>query len=113
GYPSAADEAEQYRKLLPADKDYFFFQAEDGIRGKLVTGVQTCALPICCADRGYGLRVPGHPRLHRSAQRAISDRLRDRLRRQQQIGRASCRERVEMSVVSVLNQEGRVRIRRK
>src|SRR5205823_8726943 len=26
--------------------DYFFFQAEDGIRDKLVTGVQTCALPI-------------------------------------------------------------------
>ena len=25
----------------------FFFQAEDGIRYKLVTGVQTCALPIC------------------------------------------------------------------
>src|SRR5205823_11752840 len=24
----------------------FFFQAEDGLRGKLVTGVQTCALPI-------------------------------------------------------------------
>mgnify|MGYP000450890231 CR=1 FL=1 len=24
----------------------FFFQAEDGIRVKLVTGVQTCALPI-------------------------------------------------------------------
>ena len=24
----------------------FFFQAEDGIRGRLVTGVQTCALPI-------------------------------------------------------------------
>src|SRR5205823_7311459 len=24
----------------------FCFQAEDGIRGKLVTGVQTCALPI-------------------------------------------------------------------
>src|SRR5205823_12094090 len=23
------------------------FQAEDGIRDKLVTGVQTCALPIC------------------------------------------------------------------
>src|SRR3989441_11648951 len=28
---------------------FFFFQAEDGIRDKLVTGVQTCALPI------YGL----------------------------------------------------------
>src|SRR5205823_11918041 len=25
---------------------YFFLQAEDGIRDKLVTGVQTCALPI-------------------------------------------------------------------
>ena len=24
----------------------FFFQAEDGIRDRLVTGVQTCALPI-------------------------------------------------------------------
>src|ERR1017187_4495448 len=24
-----------------------FFQAEDGIRGTSVTGVQTCALPIC------------------------------------------------------------------
>src|SRR5687767_15549056 len=29
------------------DLEYiFFFQAEDGIRDKLVTGVQTCALPI-------------------------------------------------------------------
>src|SRR6267143_6593617 len=25
----------------------FFFQAEDGIRDGTVTGVQTCALPIC------------------------------------------------------------------
>src|SRR5699024_11607411 len=25
---------------------FFFFQAEDGIRGRNVTGVQTCALPI-------------------------------------------------------------------
>src|SRR6266404_7700738 len=34
----------------------FFFQAEDGIRDKLVTGVQTCALPISerrpTVDRG-------------------------------------------------------------
>src|SRR5687767_15334306 len=29
------------------DSSCFFFQAEDGIRDKLVTGVQTCALPIC------------------------------------------------------------------
>src|SRR6185436_20297222 len=27
---------------------FFFFQAEDGIRDDLVTGVQTCALPIWC-----------------------------------------------------------------
>ena len=25
---------------------FFFFQAEDGIRARDVTGVQTCALPI-------------------------------------------------------------------
>src|SRR3712207_8254105 len=28
---------------------FFFFQAEDGIRDIGVTGVQTCALPICVA----------------------------------------------------------------
>src|SRR3712207_8292935 len=28
----------------------FFFQAEDGIRDIGVTGVQTCALPICAGD---------------------------------------------------------------
>src|SRR5699024_11490285 len=28
---------------------YFFFQAEDGIRDRNVTGVQTCALPIFAA----------------------------------------------------------------
>src|SRR5262249_57891575 len=31
----------------------FFFQAEDGIRDWSVTGVQTCALPIC-RDRDSG-----------------------------------------------------------
>src|SRR5207247_6836749 len=30
---------------------YFFFQAEDGIRDPLVTGVQTCALPIFFSRR--------------------------------------------------------------
>src|SRR5438067_4742859 len=29
---------------------FFFFQAEDGIRDRNVTGVQTCALPICDLD---------------------------------------------------------------
>ena len=30
---------------------FFFFQAEDGIRDWSVTGVQTCALPICIVLR--------------------------------------------------------------
>src|SRR5205823_8733282 len=36
-----------------------FFQAEDGIRDKLVTGVQTCALPICVAFAAFALSVVG------------------------------------------------------
>src|SRR5690606_39533399 len=32
---------------------FFFFQAEDGIRDFHVTGVQTCALPICCSVDSY------------------------------------------------------------
>src|SRR5699024_11984718 len=36
-----------------------FFQAEDGIRDRNVTGVQTCALPIC-------LRQLAAENLHRS-----------------------------------------------
>src|SRR5262249_60049988 len=46
----------------------FFFQAEDGIRYWSVTGVQTCALPICreeANDRvrlatGRARRAPDH-----------------------------------------------------
>src|SRR5207244_7696633 len=42
---------------------YFFFQAEDGIRDDLVTGVQTCALPIStrtrCASASWPLRWSG------------------------------------------------------
>src|SRR5256885_12457021 len=33
---------------------FFFFQAEDGIRDYKVTGVQTCALPICGAYAAAG-----------------------------------------------------------
>ena len=32
-----------------------FFQAEDGRRDVAVTGVQTCALPICDSDVGCGM----------------------------------------------------------
>src|SRR4030066_207604 len=34
-----------------SSKAFFFFQAEDGIRDSSVTGVQTCALPICERNR--------------------------------------------------------------
>src|SRR6266404_9912213 len=37
---------------------FFFFQAEDGIRDKLVTGVQTCALPISRSLRRSRARGP-------------------------------------------------------
>src|SRR2546421_2055319 len=50
---------------------FFFFQAEDGIRDLIVTGVQTCALPISARGRarfhresaGSGWKAPlGRPR---------------------------------------------------
>src|SRR3989441_13261106 len=108
---------------------FFFFQAEDGIRDKLVTGVQTCALPIYLATV---LLVPSLPYRTNSARRGTGCR-RDRVfprraphdgtgrepiflcsgpsttgaaggpdghhqgrrrPRRDQIGRASCRERV-------------------
>src|SRR5689334_23934286 len=36
-----------FLQLLDLFFFFFFFQAEDGIRDGTVTGVQTCALPIC------------------------------------------------------------------
>ena len=70
---------------------FFFFQAEDGIRDKLVTGVQTCALPI------WKLRL-GDVQFFVLDE---ADRLLDTGNEptimkihQKQIGRASCRERV-------------------
>src|SRR2546422_6028801 len=41
---------------------FFFFQAEDGIRDVAVTGVQTCALPIC--PIGIAKQRPGLLPLH-------------------------------------------------
>src|SRR2546421_588680 len=35
----------------------FFFQAEDGIRDLIVTGVQTCALPICAPRKSIDYAV--------------------------------------------------------
>src|SRR5256885_5417703 len=58
----------------PALMFFFFFQAEDGIRDYKVTGVQTCALPICCCSRQG---------------RDAGRELHDRLRREQQLPRSS------------------------
>src|SRR6266850_7992946 len=46
---------------------FFFFQAEDGIRDYKVTGVQTCALPICArsARVEWAVRVPAPSQLRR------------------------------------------------
>src|SRR5438105_7102637 len=91
----------------------FLFQAEDGIRVPLVTGVQTCALPICGAaytasSRARAIRTVGdavldtrvaQSRRPRSEQRTDDCALagiRSRAPRSRpgiQIGRASCRER--------------------
>src|SRR5437016_8809940 len=97
----------------------FFFQAEDGIRDWSVTGVQTCALPICAkpkqASRQWAERQklappPAPKELHPARvidilvdllhhpeddARAVCQRLRAGGHPvTPEIGRASCRERV-------------------
>src|SRR5258707_10843760 len=53
---------------------FFFFQAEDGIRDIGVTGVQTCALPIC-----GGLRPDLYPGRRLPATEDLRDAARTRL----------------------------------
>src|SRR5689334_23565632 len=45
--------------LRASCRSFFFFQAEDGIRDGTVTGVQTCALPICDPNKWASL-APFH-----------------------------------------------------
>src|SRR3990170_1337787 len=53
-----------------------FFQAEDGIRDDLVTGVQTCALPICLTDAlDYFDTIPMPTNFSRDNVRAIEETL--------------------------------------
>src|SRR5438445_5629770 len=92
---------------------FFFFQAEDGIRDIGVTGVQTCALPILdlglqrvVADLQASLFVtPGGGALGplfdgREASVTLVRNATgpDAAPHLEEIGRASCRERVEISV---------------
>src|SRR5437667_6911265 len=43
--------------VLATVYESFFFQAEDGIRDRDVTGVQTCALPILFAVQANGAEI--------------------------------------------------------
>src|SRR5262249_59528727 len=52
---------------------FFFFQAEDGIRDWSVTGVQTCALPICNINTVSLLKTSGFP--------AYDDKIQNTIRR--------------------------------
>src|SRR5262249_59754299 len=100
---------------------FFFLQAEDGIRDGSVTGVQTCALPISAAAptsrwSSSVKAAPSLPCLSNSssttwtpgatASGAASSEERP------QIGRASCRERVESSGGAVAGEENRSTARR-
>ena len=69
---------------------FFFFQAEDGIRDRLVTGVQTCALPISSnlPDLKQEFSDIPHEKGTLSMARSSDPNSGNK------IGRASCRERV-------------------
>src|SRR5207244_9058972 len=90
---------------------FFFFQAEDGIRDDLVTGVQTCALPICQKTRhsfGAGSIHPAGGAAG-SAEAVGPDVFRSQLRVPAgKIGRASCRERVEVAGGAVVVERRRI-----
>src|SRR5437016_6391394 len=83
---------------------HFFFQAEDVIRCWSVTGVQTCALPIC-RDLRPGAR-PRRRSRRRGRRSAGGGCCRAGVG---EIGRASCRERVEKLVVVALFNKGNKR----
>src|SRR5207237_5191585 len=91
---------------------FFFFQAEDGIRDSSVTGVQTCALPIS-SYAGVQLiffasKEPlNTARFWQEPEDEVAYTVFSALRGIPKIGRASCRERVEIAVggVSVKNKK--------
>src|SRR3712207_9485147 len=88
---------------------HIFFQAEDGIRDIGVTGVQTCALQICrriatafsASISGTACRVPSPTEASGTKINAAPKPEKPRASPPAKIGRASCRERVQISVVAV------------
>src|SRR5437762_11739631 len=97
----------------------FFFQAEDGIRDTSVTGVQTCALPILALvpeapgdfvmarGRSWYATESAVVSLHAvsSAESKTSSGSPAFCSIRCKIGRASCRERVEIWVVGVVSED--------
>src|SRR5437588_4324129 len=96
----------------------FFFQAEDGIRDHCVTGVQTCALPISWWGRDVdwwarfaflkGRNYTQHPLSRRLTPDLVGSCNGGEVAKDVsveptpvEIGRASCRERVESGGVAV------------
>src|SRR5690606_41087853 len=92
------------QNLLNTMFDYFFFQAEDGIRDFHVTGVQTCALPIFSSTV---VRPRSSSRIGRTSKMTKGwSRAAVRVSAScWKIGRASCRERVEVKEVGGNNKK--------
>src|SRR3989449_9171625 len=63
---------------------FFFFQAEDGIRDVAVTGVQTCALPICGVVLVHGGAIVAQHAPFRRGASWIAEELQHRVERRQQ-----------------------------
>src|SRR5690606_39371477 len=90
---------------------FFFFQAEDGIRDFHVTGVQTCALPISGPPTAVGYPssyLEWHTNLAGSYIAHVISLITEgvfvtfpdlKFVLVEEIGRASCRERVESRVL--------------
>src|SRR5699024_11507963 len=95
---------------------FVFFQAEDGIRDRNVTGVQTCALPISKKSFPYRLLNSPTPPPDVSTwcwgrehpRRVHLERLPHEIA--EQIGRASCREREESREASGTGEVKRSRV---
>src|SRR5690606_40762091 len=90
---------------------YFFFQAEDGIRDFHVTGVQTCALPISIRFIGQAIEHEARRQIDILEEGGVIEQetrlfdpekgvTRSMRTKEEEIGRASCRERVWSSVVA-------------
>src|SRR5699024_12181740 len=99
----------------------FYVQAEDGIRDRNVTGVQTCALPICRMVELTGVPVPPELLAHLESAPDAEETYRRGLHASvellqavlgagapgvhlytfnSEIGRASCRARVQRSAAA-------------